>query len=385
LSANYEYQNPDEYVQDIDDTEVGLLASHRERRWWHGCVLLTTLLLFLLLCSTVFILAGIEMKQLIDLRLSASAPTDMPPAQVVADTTPSPSPTPFLPTDVPRPLILILTPTGALVPISANQALILDAPPPASPTPVPPVPTPPTPEPPTDPGLKPRAEVTNGTLELRSGPGLHFPSVATWGVGIPLNVRSQTLDGLWIQVCCIQTLSEPEGALWVARHSKELKIVGEANLQLYATPISLPTPAIVLSPFERVRGPEFYQTDQNIISIEAKVFVGDEPLAGYLLAVEFSPVSGGGVEKRLNQDQQLLSRDQFSIGFTGDQFNYKYEFRGELGIGTWRVWLTNSEGYNLWLNDDPAYKLHQLSDNIIFTSDPSNKDRQIYLAWIRTR
>lgn len=370
--------------QDIHTIEAETMDSLAGSRWRRGCVIITSFLLALGLCSALFLLTGYRLAQ--NVWQAPETPTE---TATLSTPTLVALATPFLPTSTSRPPVIIVTPTGELVTVALNQVLPT-APPAALPT-VAPAPTepppPPSPTPTTDPAIKPHAEVLTGTVLLRTGPGYQFPIVAAWGAGIPLDIRSQSLDAQWVQVCCIQTESAPEGALWLPRTGEPITITGAANLRLYATPISVPTAEIRLTPFARARGPELYQNDNNRLTIEVKVYVGQSPaeefLPGYLLAVEFHAPNTTVIEKRLNQNSQQVSSDQFSPGYTGDPVNYKYEYSAPLGEGTWRFWLTNAEGYNLWLQDDPAYKLFQLSDEITVPIDGASKVRQIFVAWIR--
>lgn len=236
---------------------------------------------------------------------------------------------------------------------------------------------------------------TNGLatlVDLRTGPGFDYPAVAKLGAGIPIAIDGRNPEGTWYRICCING-----GSFWVAGHDpiRIANPVHEVALfvpDLPPTPTPTPTFTSTPPPFDRAIGPEYFPTNNEFLSIWAKIFVGDpqneEPLAGYRLAVEFEDGETGSVERRSNVSGMDASIDTYMVSAAegaGNRvfFNYKYEYRpgaptGDLtsldmlGAGTWRIWLTNSEGANL-------------SEPVSFTLDPGNPNREIYVGWIRMR
>jgi len=250
--------------------------------------------------------------------------------------------------------------------------------------------------------------VEGGVVSLRSGPGVEYPLVAQLGPGIPVALIGRTPEGTWYQICCVNGAS-----LWVAStHVKvhndqnSVALVGADQPPPQPTPTLIPTatgtptltPTATRYPFEIARGPEFFQTTNEFLTIWVKIYTGppggsdesDVALAGYFLKVKFEGFD------RPNTGAEQPSADQFSFsaspGFGNRvKYNYKYEFTPPaptpvppatqnqygaslpfIGTGTWTVTLVDGAG-------------NQFANPVTFTTAPSNPNREVYIAWIRTR
>ncbi len=250
--------------------------------------------------------------------------------------------------------------------------------------------------------------VEGGVVSLRTGPGVEYPLVAQLGPGIPVALIGRTPEGTWYQICCVNGAS-----LWVA--STHVKVNNDQNgvaLVGAGQPPPLPTPTLVPTatgtqtltptatpyPFEIARGPEFFPTDNEFVTIWVKIYTGppggpDESevaLAGYFLKVKFEGFD------RLNTGAERPSADQFSFSASPGagnrvKYNYKYEFTPIaptpvppatqnplgaslpfIGTGTWTITLVDGAG-------------NQFANPVTFTTAPSNPNREVYIAWIRTR
>jgi hypothetical protein len=152
-----------------------------------------------------------------------------------------------------------------------------------------------------------------------------------------------------------------------------------------------PTPTATPYPFERAIGPQFFPTNNEFLTIWAKLFVGPEPdedpAPGYYLEVLFE----GFDRPNTNVEEPSGERFEFSAppgAGNRVKYNYKYEYtppdpksidpeskstRAQLlGTGTWTVYITDGSG-------------NQLSDPITFTTAPNNPNREIYIGWRRIR
>jgi hypothetical protein len=155
------------------------------------------------------------------------------------------------------------------------------------------------------------------------------------------------------------------------------------------TPTLTPTPTATLPPFDRAIGPQFFPTSNEYITIWAKIYIGvspfEQPLPDHFLTVKFE-----GFE-RPNALGQVPSKDVFEFSAppgSGNrvQYNYKYEYRPPdpatinsdatrlqlIGTGTWTVYVSDGAG-------------NRLSDEVTFTTAPSNPNREIYIGWVRVR
>jgi hypothetical protein len=134
--------------------------------------------------------------------------------------------------------------------------------------------------------------------------------------------------------------------------------------------------------------------------IWAKFYVGapggpedqEVAAAGYFLKVKFQGTD------RQNTNVESPSAEQFSFSASPGasnrvRYNYKYEYTpplptpppppaatpdpvqarlGLLGTGVWTIYVVDGAG-------------NQLSDPVTFETSPGNPNREIYIAWIRTR
>ncbi|MCE7982768.1 MAG: hypothetical protein DYG89_16410 [Caldilinea sp. CFX5] len=110
------------------------------------------------------------------------------------------------------------------------------------------------------------------------------------------------------------------------------------------------------------------------------------PADGYFLKVLFN-----GVERPPTNGVQQSGSEFKAVGLGGTaysnlRFNVKYEYTPPdpksigstesraalIGTGTWRVWVIDGAG-------------NQLSNVIEFTTQPTNTNREIYMAWERVR
>lgn len=237
--------------------------------------------------------------------------------------------------------------------------------------------------------------VNNGAgllVDLHTGPGTNYPVVAKLGPKIPIAIDGRNPEGTWNRICCINGDSfwiESSPSIQIGNSLREVSLFVP---DLPPTPTPTPTFTSTPPPFERAVGPEYYPTNNEFLTIWAKIFVGggddEDPLEGYRLAVEFEDGATGTIERRANASGMNNSVDTYLVSAAegaGNRvfFNYKYEYwpgtaNGEqtalemLGTGTWRIWLTNAEGT-------------QLSETVSFTTDPGNPNREVYVGWVRVR
>jgi hypothetical protein len=157
------------------------------------------------------------------------------------------------------------------------------------------------------------------------------------------------------------------------------------------TPSPTPTPTATGYPFERTIGPQFFPTSNEYITIWAKLYIGtpptEVPAEGYYLTVKFE-----GFE-RPNAAGNVASTNVFeSSAAPGSgnrvQYNYKFEYRPPdpmtvdpnsqvtplqlIGTGDWTVYVSDGLGT-------------QLSEEVTFTTAPSNPNREVYIGWARVR
>jgi hypothetical protein len=257
----------------------------------------------------------------------------------------------------------------------------------------------PTPTATATPTATPFVTVPEGSfVTLRTGPDVGYPQVAQLGPNIPVAITGQSIDGAWLEICCISG-----DALWVPRqHVTINNDIAELAAALAGpppmptptplppdTPTVTPTPTATPFPFERAIGPQFFPTGNQFLTIWAKLFIGTPPLEvpaeGYKLMVRFE-----GFE-RPNARGDVYSADAFEFSATPGsgnrvEYNYKYEWfppdpsQAEgfetglqlIGTGEWTVFVTDGSGT-------------ALSEPVTFTTTPSNPNREIYLGWIRVR
>lgn len=273
-----------------------------------------------------------------------------------------------------------------------------------TPTPVPtdtPVPTPTaTPIPPT-----PYVVVPSGVVSLRSGPGVDYPLVAQLGPLVPVAITGQNPEGSWYRLCCINRNEALgiDGTVWVASthvqtvndpsHVELIVPVGSPPAptptnSLTPTPTITETPTATAVPFERVLGPQFFQTCNPYLIIWVKVFAGmapDEvPLGGYNIEVLFgndTRSTAGGIMPSVEEFHRIRVP---GTGYGDLTYNLSYEYRdsaaltptpcppSNLPTGNWKAYLVDNEGV-------------RLSDIVEFSTSPTNQYREVYIAWRRVR
>jgi hypothetical protein len=324
--------------------------------------------------------------------------------KIVVAIPPTETPTP-LPTPTVDPFATPTLPPGVLPPQPQSPLPGVPTDPGVLPTPTP-LPLPPTPTPLPTPTFTPSATPTpfifveSGYVALRTGPGPDYPLVAQLGPNIPIAIISRNPEGTWYEICCVNGFS-----VWVAAsHVRVVNDPGGAPLVVAQgppsptpsftptwTPTVTATPTSTPYPFERAIGPQFFPTDNQFLTIWAKLFIGtpptEVPAAGYCVDVKFE----GFDRPNTNVDQ--ASKDAFEWSApqgAGNrvQYNYKYEYTPPdpkatnpgttdtrltaLGTGTWTTFVTDCAG-------------RQLSDAVTFTTSPSNPNREIYVGWVRVR
>lgn len=333
-------------------------------------------------------------------------PPGMDPSSVLPQlptSTPTPIPT-ETPTSEPTATTIVIAPPGngpvSLLPtpspqISGEIPVELPSTPTESPTPVPLIPTE-TPTPTITP--TPFVRVESGLVALRTGPGVEYPLLAQLGPDIPVAVIGRTEDFTWLEICCVSGQT-----VWVV--STHVQVNHDVtNVPVSAvpptppptptqtpteTPTLTPTPTATLAPFERAIGPQFFPTSNEYVTIWAKIYIGEspreQPLEDYYLTVLFE-----GFE-RPNALGHVGSKGVFEFSAppgSGNrvQYNYKYEYRPPdpatineeatrlqlIGTGTWSVYVSDGAG-------------NRLSEEVTFTTAPSNPNREIYIGWVRLR
>ena len=240
--------------------------------------------------------------------------------------------------------------------------------------------------------------VESGLVALRTGPGIDYPLLAQLGPNIPVAIVGRSDDSGWLEICCVSGQT-----VWVVTtHVNVTNDISAVPVSAFApppvpsatpipteTPTVTPTPTATLPPFDRAIGPQFFPTSNEYITIWAKIFIGvspyEQPLADHFLTVKFE-----GFE-RPNALGQVASKDVFEFSAppgSGNriQYNYKYEYRPPdpatinsdatrlqlIGTGIWTVYVSDGSG-------------NRLSDEVTFTTAPSNPNREIYIGWVRVR
>lgn len=340
-------------------------------------------------------------------------PTDNQPGVIIVPPGMDPSAVvPVLPTSTPTPSPTvtetpILEPTATtiiVVPPDTNPVSLLPTPTPfeaiapveeATPTPIPLIPTD-TPTPTITP--TPFIVVSSGLVALRTGPGIDYPLLAQLGPTIPVAVVGRSEDSTWLEICCVSGQT-----VWVVTsHVQVNNDINGVPVSVAApppvptvtplpteTPTVTPTPTATLPPFDRAIGPQFFPTSNEYVTIWAKIYIGvspfEQPLEGYFLTVQFEGFD------RPNALGMVPSREVFEFSAppgSGNrvQYNYKYEYRPPdpatinseatrlqlIGTGTWTVYVSDGAG-------------NRLSEDVTFTTAPSNPNREIYIGWVRVR
>jgi hypothetical protein len=318
--------------------------------------------------------------------------------------TPEPSPTPIPPGMLLTPGTGSATPGQPVSPLETPSLILVP-----SGTPAPVLPTAsPTPAPTSTPTLTPLPTATptpyivleSGLVALRTGPGIEFPLLAQLGPQIPVAIIGRSEDGAWLQVCCISGATAWVAAAHVSVQNDMAAVqVAMAGPPPTATPTGIPTltltpiPTATATPhpFERAIGPQFFPTSNAFVTIFAKLYIGvsplEQPAEGYFLTVKFEGVV------RPNTSGNEASKAVFEFSAppgSGNRvlYNYKYEYRPPdpktldpnsqatplqlIGTGTWSVYVSDGLGT-------------QLSQEVTFTTEPSNPNREVYIGWVRIR
>lgn len=312
--------------------------------------------------------------------------TPEPTTTIIVVVPPENNPVSLLPTPTPfqsSPSLVdgqTATPTGTLIPLIPT-----DTPLPTN-TPTPTI-TP-----------TPFVLVEGGLVALRTGPGIDYPLLAQLGPNIPVAIVGRSEDSAWLEICCVS------GQLvWVVTtHVKVNNDIAGVPVSIAApppvptatplptvTPTPTLTPTATRPPYDRAIGPQFFPTSNEYITIWAKIFIGvspfEQPLENQFLVVKFE-----GFE-RPNALGPVVSKSVFEFSAPAGsgnrvQYNYKYEYRPPdpatinsdatrlqlIGTGTWTVYVADGSGV-------------ALSDEVTFTTAPSNPNREIYIGWVRVR
>ncbi|MCB0047106.1 MAG: hypothetical protein KDD92_16905 [Caldilineaceae bacterium] len=263
------------------------------------------------------------------------------------------------------------------------------------------------------PSATPYIQVPSGLVSLRTGPGLNYPLVAQLGPDIPVAITGQNTEGTWYQICCVNGQS-----VWVAKSSVitindpsgiALQTAGEAPTPTETgTPTVTPTVTATATstpyPFAKIDGPQFFPTENEFLTIWAKLDIGllpganvpeADPAEGYFVEALFEGVD------RPPTNEYRPSFDHFEFSAppgAGNrvEYNFKYEYTPPnpddldrcqqpgtplpeclnrkllIGEGTWTIFVVDGLG-------------NQLSDAVTFETRANNPNREVYIAWRRYR
>jgi hypothetical protein len=312
-----------------------------------------------------------------------------------------------------------VTPNLIFPPPPTSRNTDTPIPPTATDTPVPtgtPIPTPtftPT----------PFVIVDSGFVSMRVGPGVNYPFFAQLGPNIPVAITGKNTQGDWYRICCVNDQN-----VWVA--ATDLRAVNDVSqVELVAaepaptptftsTPTETPTPTPYIFPFQRAEGPIFFPSNNPFLTIWVLLYAGpdnvtpsdlrNDPVPGYFLEVQYADGLAPDVFfDRPNTNEELPSFDskvpppsdpEAKFHWTASRgagnrkpYNYKYEYLPYnpprpsypsatatltpiqlLGTGTWKVWVKDGAG-------------NPLSEPVLFSTDPNNPNREVYIAWRRIR
>jgi len=269
--------------------------------------------------------------------------------------------------------------------------------------------------------------VPSGLVSLRTGPGVAYPAIAQLGPDIPVTIVGINEDESWVQICCLS-----EKPAWVSANNVLIPNgIGDVGLvsgitdpptptptsTATETPTATPTATATPYPFIVCKGPERSQTNNQFLTIRARLSIGDgvqcfdgdtnpndgvntdttpdddirgDPAEGYYVKVLFEgferPGTFGDSPSRKEYD-----RVDRAVSIANTRFyNYKYEYyppdpskEGQdgleaLGTGTWSVYVTDGAG-------------NRLSDIVTFFLQPrplpneSTSWREIFIHFQRTR
>jgi len=252
----------------------------------------------------------------------------------------------------------------------------------------------------------PFVAVESGFASLRTGPGVAYPAVNQLGPNIPITLIGRNLEGTWYQLCCVsgaivwvpathvRVYNDPSAVALVSADQPPPTPTPTFTPTVTGTPTTTPTATPYL--FMKIRGPELCPTNNEFLTIRAKMIAGpvpvnfpenqEAPVEGYYLKVLFN-----GFERPANNMLQPSGNFQTSAGPGAGclvKYNYKYEYIPPdpksqdpnstrtpaelLGSGTWTVYVIDAAG-------------NQLSAPETFTTQPSDNRREIYIAWMRIR
>ncbi len=275
---------------------------------------------------------------------------------------PTPTSTPTItPTLLPTATV---TPTPTLTPTSTPTSTPIPTP---TPTPIPPTPT-------ITPTPAAQLTIAGESINVRSGPGLVFPVIGTARQGETYNVTGTNPTGTWWRICCLA--GEKEG--WV--RSDLVTIRGSLNdIPVIQVPTPTPRPTATPTPipptptpgllFYRGEGPIFMPTNNNWVTLWVKVYGGTGE--GY-------PIEGWRLQVRRNgvvvaTSQPSLPYFQWSAP-PGEEFGNRVQYNLKLeipnpGQADWEVYLIDQGGV-------------RRSPIVVFTTSPTNPNREIYIGFL---
>lgn len=234
----------------------------------------------------------------------------------------------------------------------------------------------------------PYVKLTGMPIALFERPmdGLPPYAILRWGpTDRQLTINAQTTDGRWFRVCCfVLGTGIPTDTLWI----NDRNVVGNLNAMGGVDAMIALSPAPTPPPFMVEAGPEYSPTNNEYLTIYAKVFRGpagaQEPQPGYMLMLKYKADGATDFVERPATNVGAVSQAQYHLMNGGVHiYNLKYEYdpgppppgktkADLLGAGIWQLWLTNAERT-------------QLSEVITFTTNPGNTHREIFIAWNQVR
>jgi len=285
---------------------------------------------------------------------------------------------------------LIATPAEVVIGITVEVSPTSTETPTPTATPIPPIAPTPTDTATATPIATPSYQITSTTdIAVYLEPRLDTSPLTSVQreVAQALTIQARTTDGKWLQVCCFnlgvgvatRTLWVIANTVLVLRPEMLVSAAVQQVIPLTATPTGLPP-----THFQIEAGPEYYATDNGLLSIFAKVFRGagtaQDALPGYMLKVRYKATGQDEYLDRTATNVGSVSIGEYTLFKNGVHiYNLKYEFdpgtppEGKtkadlLGAGDWEMWLTNAEGI-------------ELSRRIPFTTNPLNKNREIFISF----
>lgn len=216
------------------------------------------------------------------------------------------------------------------------------------------------------------ARVLTADTIVRSGPGLVFPQVAVVQPGQEFAIDGVNESGTWWQVCCVN--DNQKG--WV--RGDLIEITGPLNeVAVFTVPTPTPRPTATATPippsptpgllFYRGRGPEFRPTNNVLVTIWAKVYAGSGegyPIPGWRMEVKRE----GNVVAVSDPSVSFFQKNAPADFDYGDLYNAKIEISNP-GKANWEFYLIDDNGV-------------RRSPIVEFTTDPSNPNREIWVAFL---